>query len=193
MAEFTLKQYEVERLLGVGGMARVYQARDTVSGRAVALKVSRKSASFARETLANEYECYKKLDHPCFPKVYDLIEDDDRLVMVMELLEGDTLEGVMEGLPDDPPRALELMIKVMEAMSHVGERGLVHSDLKPANVILQADQIKIIDFGVAAGATSLTAEDIKEIKGTLSYLSPEQADGQPLDIRSDIFSAGVLL
>lgn len=193
MAEFTLKQYEVERLLGVGGMARVYQSRDTVSGRAVALKVSRKSASFARETLANEYECYKKLDHPCFPKVYDLIEDDDRLVMVMELLEGDTLEGVMEGLPEDPPRALELMIKVMEAMSHVGERGLVHSDLKPANVILQADQIKIIDFGVAAGATSLTAEDIKEIKGTLSYLSPEQADGQPLDIRSDIFSAGVLL
>lgn len=193
MAEFTLKQYEAERLLGVGGMARVYLATDTESGRKVALKISRKSAVYAKEFLANEYESYKKLDHPCFPKVYELIEDDDRLVMVMELLEDNTLESIMEELPDDPPRALELMIKVMEAMSHVGERGLVHSDLKPANIILQGDEIKIFDFGLAAGASSMTAEDIKEIKGTLSYLSPEQADGRPLDIRSDIFSAGVLL
>ncbi|MFQ5607339.1 MAG: serine/threonine-protein kinase, partial [Candidatus Zixiibacteriota bacterium] len=113
-------------------------------------------------------------------------------VMVMELLEGETLETLLDELADDPPRALELMIRVIEAMSHVGERGLIHSDLKPSNVILHGDRIKIIDFGVATGATSLTAEDIKEIKGTLSYLSPEQADGRPLDIRSDIFSAGVM-
>ncbi|MFQ5607807.1 MAG: hypothetical protein ACE5GA_07650, partial [Candidatus Zixiibacteriota bacterium] len=79
MAEFTLKQYEAERLLGVGGMARVFLAEDTEAGRRVALKVSRKSASYSRETLSNEYECYKSLDHPCFPEVYELLEDDGRL------------------------------------------------------------------------------------------------------------------
>lgn len=194
MSEFTLKQYQATRLLGQGGMARVYLALDTINGTEVALKVSRLSAPYSRETLKNEYANYQKLDHECFPRVYELIEDGERLVMVMEALEGQTLEDLMGDLQDDPERALSLIIKVTEAMSHAGKRGVIHADLKPANILVSDDdEVKIIDFGLATGATTLTAEDIKEIRGTISYLSPEQAEGLPLDVRSDVFSVGVIL
>ncbi|HSH00361.1 MAG TPA: protein kinase [candidate division Zixibacteria bacterium] len=199
MLDVTVPGYRITSSLGEGGMARVYLAERESSGDRVALKVSRASVPYARETLANEFEAYKRLEHDCFPAVYDLIEIGDRLVMVMELLEGQTLEQALEdgsegkALFGDAEKAVELMVRVMDAMTHAGEKGMVHSDLKPANILLNDDRVMIIDFGLATGVTTMTAEDIKEIRGTISYLSPEQADGRPLDIRSDVFSAGVIL
>ncbi|MBN4076594.1 protein kinase [Gemmatimonas aurantiaca] len=198
MAAIIVNGYTTISTLGEGGMARVYLAENE-AGEKFALKISRASVPYARETLVAEYESYQKLNHDCFPKVYDLIEDGERLVMVMDLLEGSDLEIVLEdrregvGMFEDPEETIKVALKIMQAMSYAGEVGIVHADLKPANILINGDDVKVIDFGLATGVTTLTAEDIKEIKGTISYLSPEQADGRPLDIRSDIFSAGVML
>jgi len=193
MTQFHTGKYRSIKKLGGGGMANVYLAKDTETGAKVALKVSRKSVPYAREALQNEYGVYQRLDHDCFPKVMELIEDDDRLVLVMEYLEGETLEERLQRETPAADVALKLVRKIAEAMVHAGERGVIHADLKPANVLIHNDAIKIIDFGLASGASTLTAEDIKEIAGTLNYFSPEQADGRPLDIRSDVFSVGVIL
>ncbi|MBN4057123.1 protein kinase [bacterium AH-315-J21] len=193
MAQFQVGKYRSVRELGSGGMARVFLAVNTETDENVALKVSRQSVTHSREALKNEFLTYQRLDHSSFPNVLELIEDDDRLIMVMDYLEGETLEELLTKGSIAPSYSMKLMLDISSAMSHAGEKGVIHTDLKPANIIIHDDNIKIIDFGLASGASTLTAEDIKQIAGTLNYFSPEQADGRSLDIRTDIFSAGVIL
>ena len=186
-------QYVVDKVLGEGGMARVYLAHaESQPDTFVALKVARQSVNGAREAIGNEYQALRTLDHPSIVRTHELIEEGDILCMVCAVANGNPLSDCKDELLADQARAIEILKKFFSAMAHAGERGVVHSDLKPQNIIVDGSDITIIDFGLATGATTLTAEDIKDIKGTLDYLSPEQAEGRPLDIRSDIFSAGVI-
>ena len=188
----THNNYKILEPLGEGGMARVYIAEDVRDGARVALKVSRESVPFSRESVSNEFEALQKLDHPSFPKGHDRFEIGERVALVMDLMKGESAENLIDGLHQDLPKAMDFLKKAFAAMAHAGARGVIHADLKPENMLIKGDKVGIIDFGLATGATTLTAEDIKDIKGTLNYLSPEQAEGAPLDIRSDIFSMGVI-
>ncbi|MCH9030987.1 MAG: protein kinase [candidate division Zixibacteria bacterium] len=188
----TYNNYKIIEPLGEGGMARVYIAEDTRDGSRVALKVSRESVPFSRESVSNEFDALRKLDHPSFPKSHDRFEIGERVALVMDLVEGEPAENLIDNLHQDLPAAVNFLKKAFAAMAHAGARGVIHADLKPENMLIKDDEVSIIDFGLATGATTLTAEDIKDIKGTLNYLSPEQAEGAPLDVRSDIFSMGVI-
>ena len=193
--------YEVHSLLGSGGMGEVYRARDTKLGRDVALKVLPETFAADAERLARferEAKVLASLNHPNIAAIYGLEESKGVRALVMELVEGPTLaERIQRGaLPLD--EALAIARHVAEGLEYAHERGIIHHDLKPANVKLAADgQAKILDFGQAKalepGGTvgdpansptlSRMATQAGVILGTAAYMSPEQAKGRPADRR----------
>jgi eukaryotic-like serine/threonine-protein kinase len=211
--------YEVVSELGAGGMGEVYRARDTKLGREVALKIL--PASFARDTdrvrrFEREARVLAALNHPNIATIHGLEEADNVLALVMELVEGETLaeriaQGTRhqlqspshKGLPID--QALAIATQIAAALDAAHEKGIVHRDLKPANIkITPAGTVKVLDFGLAkvasgdgaeAQAPTLTMGGTHEgvILGTAAYMSPEQASGNPVDRRSDLWSFGVVL
>ncbi len=199
-------RYELGPLLGRGGMAQVRRARDIRLGRQVAVKLLRIDlagdptfqARFRREAQASA-----GLNHPNIVAVYDTGEqaDPDTGVsvpyIVMELVEGHTLRELLrDGRKILPERALEFAAGVLDALAYSHRAGIVHRDIKPANVMLtDAGQIKVMDFGIARAVadTSATMTQTAAVIGTAQYLSPEQARGETVDARSDIYSAGCLL
>ncbi|NYI71226.1 serine/threonine-protein kinase [Naumannella cuiyingiana] len=198
-------RYEVGGLLGRGGMAEVRQAYDTRLGRPVAVKQLRSDlatdptfqARFRREA-----QSAAGLNHPNIVSVYDTGEElnaDGVAVpyIVMELVEGQTLRDILR---DDrkilPERALEITQGVLDALAYSHKNGIVHRDIKPANVMLTpTGQVKVMDFGIARAVadTSATMTQTAAVIGTAQYLSPEQARGETVDNRSDIYSAGCVL
>ena len=199
-------RYELGELLGRGGMAEVRRAVDQRLGRSVAVKQLRTDlatdptfqARFRREA-----QSAAGLNHPTIVAVYDTGEEIDPLTgvaipyIVMELVEGSTLRDVLkDGRKILPERALELTQGVLDALSYSHKAGIVHRDIKPANVMLTPNGgVKVMDFGIARAVadTSATMTQTAAVIGTAQYLSPEQARGETVDARSDLYSTGCLL
>jgi eukaryotic-like serine/threonine-protein kinase len=199
-------RYELGDLLGRGGMAEVRKAVDTRLGRQVAIKQLRidlASDPTFQARFRREAQSAAGLNHPTIVAVYDTGEEPDPATgvpipyIVMELVEGSTLRDVLrDGRKILPERALELTAGVLEALAYSHKAGIVHRDIKPANVMLTpAGGVKVMDFGIARAVadTSATMTQTAAVIGTAQYLSPEQARGETVDARSDIYSAGCLL
>jgi tetratricopeptide (TPR) repeat protein len=210
-----LGTYQILRKIGAGGMGEVYKAEDKKLGRWVAIKVL--PAAFAADPerlrrFEQEARTVSALNHPNILTVHDLGSHEGSPFLVMELLEGETLREKLGpgGLPSK--KVLEIGLQLAKGLAAAHEKGIVHRDLKPENVFLTRDErVKILDFGLAklksllAAAPLLGEEPTMAVKadtthteagmvmGTVAYMSPEQAQGMPLDGRSDLFSMGVIL
>lgn len=195
-----LGDYNVECLLGSGGMGEVYRARDQRLARDVAIKVLPSYVSSDRKTLwrfEQEARAAAALNHPNILAVFQMGEHQGAPYLVSELLEGETLRDRIQRGPMLPDKAVTLAVQIARGLTAAHERGIVHRDLKPENLFVTTDgRVKILDFGLAKlNQSSLkreTATDPGAVMGTLGYMSPEQARGQPADARSDIFAFGVV-
>jgi serine/threonine-protein kinase len=194
--------------LGVGGVGVVYQGRQVQLDRLVAIKVLQQSAAASpewRRRFEREARALSALAHPNIVTVNDFGIDGDVPYLVMELLEGKTLEDLINEEPVSPARALDIVGQTLRGLAFAHRQGIVHRDLKPANIFLQAlpdhaDHVRLLDFGVAKfleGAdVPSTAENLSRVGfvfGTPSYMSPEQARAERVDTRTDIYAAGVIL
>src|SRR5262245_25495964 len=202
-----LGPYEVLGVLGTGGMGEVFRARDTRLERSVALKVLPADAladPIARTRLVREARLAASLNHPYICTVHDVGEADGLVYVAMEHVAGQPLLALIprDGLPLD--KVLRYGAQIAEALAHAHGHGIVHRDLKNANVILTPEgRIKVLDFGLATRLTSHDVEDVTRsagsldaigvISGTLPYMSPEALRGEAADPRSDVWSLGVML
>lgn len=198
-------RYELGEVIGRGGMATVRRARDTRLGRDVAVKELRLDLAtdhIFQARFRREAQSAAGLNHPNIVAVYDTGEELDptgTLVpyIVMELVEGRTLRDLLRsGRPIQPRKALEFTQGVLDALEYSHKAGIVHRDIKPANVMLtNGGLVKVMDFGIARAVadTSATMTQTAAVIGTAQYLSPEQARGETVDARSDIYSAGCLM
>ncbi|MET9952314.1 Stk1 family PASTA domain-containing Ser/Thr kinase [Streptomyces sp. NPDC006339] len=197
-------RYELGSVLGRGGMAEVYLAHDTRLGRTVAVKTLR--ADLARDPsfqarFRREAQSAASLNHPAIVAVYDTGEDyvDGVSIpyIVMEYVDGSTLRELLHsGRKLLPERTLEMTVGILQALEYSHRAGIVHRDIKPANVMLtRTGQVKVMDFGIARamGDAGMTMTQTAAVIGTAQYLSPEQAKGEQVDARSDLYSTGCLL
>jgi TolB-like protein len=204
-----LGPYEILSPLGAGGMGEVYRARDTKLKREVAVKVLPQAlaqdadalARFEREALA-----VAALSHPNILSIFDFGTQEGTAYAVMELLEGETLRGKLDGGPVSQRQAVDWALQIAKGLSAAHGKGVVHRDLKPENVFVTKDgHVKILDFGLAKRAEETTPDELTSaptgaghtaagtVMGTMGYMSPEQLRGLPVDHRSDIFSFGAVL
>ncbi|MFG2838863.1 Stk1 family PASTA domain-containing Ser/Thr kinase [Streptomyces zaomyceticus] len=197
-------RYELGSVLGRGGMAEVYLGQDTRLGRTVAVKTLR--ADLARDPsfqarFRREAQSAASLNHPAIVAVYDTGEDyvDGVSIpyIVMEYVDGSTLRELLHsGRKLLPERTLEMTVGILQALEYSHRAGIVHRDIKPANVMLtRTGQVKVMDFGIARamGDAGMTMTQTAAVIGTAQYLSPEQAKGEQVDARSDLYSTGCLL
>lgn len=201
-------RYEIGELIGRGGMADVYLGRDIRLGRSVAIKVLR--PDLARDPLfqsrfRREAQAVAGLNHPAIVSVYDTGDqespgstpDDVRLpFIVMEYVPGRTLRDLVKAGEITADKAIEYMLGVLSALEYSHRSGIVHRDIKPANVMVTADGgVKVMDFGIARAMadSAATMTQTQAVIGTAQYLSPEQARGETVDARSDLYSAACLL
>ena len=207
----SLAHYEISAPLGEGGMGEVYRAEDTKLGREVAIKVLPQAFTDDPERFARferEARVLASLNHPNIGAIYDLAEDRGTHFLVLELAEGEDLAVRLSRGPIPVDVALAHALQIAEALEAAHEKGIVHRDLKPANVMLGPDgTVKVLDFGLAraseqhADSTDLTESPTLTaqmtqagvILGTAAYMSPEQARGEVVDKRSDIWAFGVVL
>ena len=207
----TVSHYRITQRLGAGGMGEIYQALDTRLNRAVAIKVlaaAHAGTGEQRRRFLQEAQAASALNHPNIITIHDIVSDGETEFMVMELVAGKTLAELIpkEGLP--LPLVLAYAVQVADAVGTAHGAGIVHRDLKPGNVMVtNAGLVKILDFGLAkltspaAGPLGDETSTLAEapltvegsIMGTVSYMSPEQAEGKPVDARSDIFAFGAIL
>jgi serine/threonine-protein kinase len=192
-------RYEVEEELGRGGMAKVYRGTDTVLGRPVAVKILAPQftddPSFVNR-FRREAQAAARLNHPNLVSVYDTGSDDGVHFIVMEYVEGRTLADYLAGGGRImPQRAIEIAEAVSQALTAAHAQGVIHRDIKPGNIMITpSGDVKVADFGIArviAGAETIA--QTAAVLGTAAYLSPEQAQGQPVDQRSDLYSLGCVL
>jgi WD40 repeat protein len=200
-----LDRYRVVRVLGEGGMGTVYEAEQDNPRRTVALKVIRAglASDFLLKRFAREGQILGRLHHPGIAQVYDAgVADNGQPYFAIELVAGAPLDQYARDRALDVPGRLELVARVCDAVQHAHERGVIHRDLKPGNILVEpSGQPKVLDFGVARAVDAgLTAgggshTEAGQLIGTLRYMSPEQASGDPsaIDQRSDVYALGVIL
>jgi serine/threonine protein kinase len=192
------ERYRVEARIGQGGMAEVYRGFDPSLDRTVAIKVllppfDRDAGFVAR--FRREAQAAARLNHPNIVGVYDAGSAGDTQYIVMEFVEGRTLASFLAGGGRPTPvQAVELAERIASALEAAHAQGIVHRDIKPANIMVTRDgAVKVMDFGIARLQTDATAPQTSSVIGTPAYFSPEQAQGQPVDARSDIYSLGCVL
>ncbi|MDL2717230.1 MAG: protein kinase [Acidobacteriota bacterium] len=201
--------YEILAAIGAGGMGEVYRAKDTRLSRDVAVKVLPEElfeGEEKRERFGREAKLLAALNHPNIAAVFSFEEISGRHLLVMELLEGETLRAKLAGGPIAPRKAVDYAQQMAQGLAAAHDKGIVHRDLKPENVFVTKDgRVKILDFGLARQAEKKLAEeetsaptaarhtDPGTVMGTVGYMSPEQVKGLPVDNRSDLFSFGAIL
>ncbi|HEX7176197.1 MAG TPA: protein kinase [Pyrinomonadaceae bacterium] len=199
--------YKLMEALGRGGMGEVYLAEDTRLGRKVALKsLSGRLVgdNWARRQLIREAQAVAMLDHPNICAVHGIEEQDGHSFIIMQYVEGENLSRLISERPPDAKRALALALQVVGALAEAHAHGIIHRDIKPQNVMVNADgQAKVLDFGLAKlvrpqsalGAVDSPSQASQSglVMGTVAYMSPEQLRAERLDFRSDIFSLGTVL
>jgi eukaryotic-like serine/threonine-protein kinase len=198
VGELVTDRYELEELCGSGGMSSVYRAHDRLLERTVALKILHEH--FMRddayvERFRREARAVAQLAHPNIVTVIDRGEQDGRQFIVFEFVDGMNLKELVEQEgPLTPREAIELALQVARGLAFAHERGLVHRDVKPQNVLLDGDgRAKVTDFGIAHAVDREGMTITGTIMGTSNYISPEQARGEPVDEQSDIYSLGCVL
>lgn len=193
-----LGPYNIVGKLGRGGMGTVYEAVHRETGEAAAIKLL--SPSLAQEEgfrvrFEAEIETLRKLNHPNIVRLIGFGQQEEHLFYAMELVDGPSLEDALrQGRRFEWREVAQMGIEMCRALRHAHDRGIIHRDIKPANLLLTADgHVKLSDFGIARlfGYTRLTA--VGNVVGTAEYMAPEQAEGQPVDARSDLYSLGALL
>jgi serine/threonine-protein kinase len=199
----TLGAYTLDERLGAGATGVVYRA--TGPSGLVALKVLTGDLGPVRRRFERETRVLGALDHPNVVRVIDFGIDGDATFIAMELLDGITLDALLGDTAIEPARAIDVMIEALDGLAYAHARGLVHRDLKPANVMLcrggrdddrSRDRVKVLDFGLARFLSSLDDGLVTSrgrIVGTPAYMAPEQITGGALDVRTDVYAAGVLL
>src|ERR1700704_558358 len=205
-----LGPYEIQSPLGAGGMGEVYRARDTRLERVVAVKVlpaNLSSDPSLRQRLEREAKAVSKLSHPHICTLHDIGHQDGVDFLVMELVEGETLEHKLIRGPLPPEHAVRVAVQIADALAQAHKMGITHRDLKPSNVMLTKGGAKLMDFGLAKEsgtaplATALTEMTMEHSKltgegmlvGTFQYMAPEQLEGKDADQRTDIFALGELI
>jgi Tol biopolymer transport system component len=194
----TISHYQILEPLGGGGMGMVYRAQDTRLNRTVALKFLSPELirdSKAKQRFVNEAQAASALDHPNICTIFEIDETkDERMFIVMALYEGQTLDRKIAKGPLELDEAISIAVQVAQGLVRAHQVGIVHRDIKPANIMITEDGlVKILDLGLAkvSGQRSLTQPGT--VMGTVAYMSPEQASGQDVDRRTDIWSLGVVL
>ncbi len=207
----SLGQYQIVALIGAGGMGEVYRAEDTRLGRQVALKLlppSMRDDPERRARLRREAQAASRLHSPSIAATHDLGEVDGSLFIVMEYVDGETLSQRLERGPLDLSLAMRFAMQVADALDEAHTMGILHRDVKSANLMITSrERVKVLDFGLTRFTDAFLDSDHRvtsaitldqptvagALLGTVSYMSPEQALGQPVDHRSDLFSLGVVM
>jgi serine/threonine protein kinase len=205
----TLGHYKILDRIGAGGMGEVYRARDTRLGRTVAIKVVVAEVAAdpdRRARFVDDARAAAALSHPNIAALYEIGEDQDRLFLVFEYVPGETLTKTIAGRPLNPRRAIDLAVQIADALADAHAGGIVHRDIKSDNIIVTPKgNAKVLDFGLAlwtaggaereqaARAATVTPTAPEAMLATVAYLSPEQALGEPVDHRTDIFSLGIVM
>src|SRR5580698_10794127 len=193
------ERYELNHLIARGGMAEVYRARDRLLDRPVALKVLFPELSVDRsfvERFRREAQAAANLSHPNIVPVFDWGEDNGTYFIVMELVEGTSLADMLRGgATISPARSAQIVAQVAAALGYAHRSGVVHRDVKPGNILITRDgQVKVTDFGIAQAVSSEDhLAEAGSVMGTATYFSPEQASGEAVDGRSDVYALGVVL
>jgi tetratricopeptide (TPR) repeat protein len=193
----TVAQYEVLARLGGGGMGVVYKARDTRLGRTVALKFLPPQWSHdedAKQRFVREAQAASATEHRNICTIHDIVTSDDgQLFIVMAYYEGVTLKQRLEGGPLPVDEALDIATQIADGLARAHAQGVVHRDVKPGNIILAEDGVRILDFGLATFVDALQLTVAGSTLGTAPYMSPEQVKGETADASTDVWAAGVIL
>lgn len=206
-----IEHYEILAAIGAGGMGEVYRARDTKLGRDVAFKVLPLAFAADADRLSRfqrEAHVLASLNHPNIAQIYGVADAPDRRCIVMEFVEGETLQARLKAGPIPVEECIDIAKQIAEALEAAHERGILHRDLKPGNIMVSSEgKVKILDFGLAKTLESPANTDISQsptiltnspteanvLMGTAAYMSPEQVRGRPADHRSDIWAFGCVL